>query len=404
MAVSISISTSNVTANSVTVSWTYSNPAPSKSILEAYVQGPGGVYVDPATSSSSTSATGLSPSTSYTWTYYVAYYEPTIGENIVITKTATATTLAGTSPPVWTDSSIGTNAQVSVSFSNGVAATGATSYSVASGALPTGLSLNTSTGAVTGTPSATGTYSGTLRATNSGGSITTSFNVVIWSAVAWTDSTIVTNGQRGVAYSDDVSASGSPTPTYSVSSGSLPPGLSLNTNNGNLTGTPTTSGTYNFTLRAAHSYSNTTSAKTFVVWDPVAWTDNTILLTATEDDVYSDGVSASGSPAATYSITTGSLPSGLSLNGTTGAITGTIGTGTAGSYSFTIKAENAYSNVTASFTMTISAVAPPGGTIRTIKVYNGFTWVPVAQTYWNGDSWVERTVKVYNGMEWEQIL
>lgn len=394
----LSISTSSVTATTVLVTWSISNSG--ESLPRYSITGPGGVSSTSA--SGSATATGLSPGTSYTWTYTYTYYNPSIGEDVTQTKTASATTLA---IPVWTDSSIGTNAQVNVSFNNGISATNATSYSVFSGALPTGLSLNTSTGAVTGTPNTTGTYTGTFRATNANGYVSANFSVVVWSAVSWTDNTIVTSGQKSVAYSDDISASGSPTPTYSVSSGSLPPGLSLNSSNGNLTGTPTTSGTYNFTLRAAHSYSNVTSAKTFVVWEPVSWTDNTILLEATEGSSYSDAVSASGSPAPTYSVTSGALPSGLSINSTTGAITGTIATGTAASspYSITITAQNAYSSTTVDFVLVIDEVPPPE-IIRGFQLYNGSSFAPSNKKYWDGSAWVERTVRVFNGSTWERVL
>lgn len=395
----LSISTSNVTSTTVAVTWSIASVTESSPRYS--VTGPGGVSSTSA--SGSATATGLSPSTSYTWTYVYTYYDPTIQADRTTTKTATATTTA--SAPVWTDSSIGTSAQVSVSFSNGIAATGATSYAVASGSLPTGLSLNTSSGAITGTPTTTGTYTGTLSATNAQGTITTSFSVVIWSPVSWTDSTIVTNGQKSVAYSDDVSASGTPTPTYSVSSGSLPPGLSLNSSNGNLTGTPTTAGSYTFTLRAAHSYNNTTSSKTFVVWEPVTWTDSSILADVTEGNAYSDAVAAAGSPAPTYSVTTGTLPSTLSLNSTTGAITGTVATGASASspYNIVITAQNAYSSNTASLTINVDAVAPPE-TIRKLQLYNGSGFAPAAQKYWNGSAWVERTVRVFNGSTWERIL
>ena len=75
--------------------------------------------------------------------------------------------------PAWTTSagSLGTNAAGS-SVSYTVAATNATSFSVASGSLPGGVSLNTSTGAITGTESgatAETTYSFTIRATDAQG-------------------------------------------------------------------------------------------------------------------------------------------------------------------------------------------------------------------------------------------
>lgn len=64
----------------------------------------------------------------------------------------------------------------------------------------------------------------------------------------------------GVAYSQTISASGGVPPyTYSLLSGALPPGLSLNPSTGAITGTPTTTGSGNFTVRATDSTGNTGS-------------------------------------------------------------------------------------------------------------------------------------------------
>jgi hypothetical protein len=67
------------------------------------------------------------------------------------------------------------------------------------------------------------------------------------------------NGSVGVSYSDQLVASGgSGTYTsYAITSGSLPPGLSLNTSTGLISGTPTTAGTYPFTAQVTDSSSNT---------------------------------------------------------------------------------------------------------------------------------------------------
>ena len=66
------------------------------------------------------------------------------------------------------------------------------------------------------------------------------------------------SGTAGSAYSQTITASpnGGGTWTWSISSGALPPGLSLGPGSGNqdtITGTPTTGGTYNFTISVAES-------------------------------------------------------------------------------------------------------------------------------------------------------
>src|SRR5581483_7216826 len=68
----------------------------------------------------------------------------------------------------------------------------------------------------------------------------------------------VTTGQVGTPYSSSVSASGGTAPyTYSIASGALPDGLTLNATTGAITGTPTAFGAFNFTIKATDSTSGT---------------------------------------------------------------------------------------------------------------------------------------------------
>lgn len=108
----------------------------------------------------------------------------------------------GVAAPAFADTTLAA-AQMGVAYSDGVSATGATSYAIASGSLPAGLSLNTSTGAITGTPTSIGVSNFTIDAINAGGttnsgalSITSTFsdsftrsNGVIggsWTGANWT--------------------------------------------------------------------------------------------------------------------------------------------------------------------------------------------------------------------------
>lgn len=73
--------------------------------------------------------------------------------------------------------------------------------------------------------------------------------------------TSVTNGSTESAYSQSIAASGVAPITYSLVSGTLPPGVALNTTTGQLSGTPTSTGSFTFTIRATDSRV-TTSGKT----------------------------------------------------------------------------------------------------------------------------------------------
>ena len=111
------------------------------------------------------------------------------------------------------------------------------------------------------------------------------------------------------------------------------------------------------------------------------WTDRTIM-PMTSCVAYTDGVLASGVPAPTYSVTSGSIPAGLTLNSTTGAITGTPTV--SGPYGFTITATNSAGSISQAFLDTIDAcsdlqisVSSPGNNVVpgakstvTISVFN----------------------------------
>lgn len=127
-----------------------------------------------------------------------------------------------------------------VAYAGSVAATGGVPpyvYAVSSGSLPTGLSLNTSTGAITGTPTVSGTYTFTISATDS--TLTTSTQEYVVTVLEVTTTTLP-EYTVGVPYSTFLAAAGgSGTYQWEVVSGELPDGLYLVTNTGEIAGTPT---------------------------------------------------------------------------------------------------------------------------------------------------------------------
>jgi hypothetical protein len=134
------------------------------------------------------------------------------------------------------------------------------------------------------------------------------------------------------------SIGGTGTVTWSVTTGSLPAGLSMS-NAGVITGTPTTAGTANFTVSATDSGTPAqikTQALSIIV-NPVLSITVTTLPSGVVTTGYSQAVSTNGgTPPITFSVTAGALPPGLSLIGSSGVISGTP---TAyGSYTFTVTA------------------------------------------------------------------
>jgi hypothetical protein len=170
--------------------------------------------------------------------------------------------------PTWTTTSPLPSYAKGVAFSQTLVATdteGSTmTYTVASGTLPDGITL-ASNGVLSGTATVTTSHTPTIRATDTGGNTvdrTFTFNNVGANAPAWvTSAGNIATGTVGTAYSITFSAtddSGS-APTYSVASGTLPTGLTLNGTTGVLSGTPTTRGTFNFTLNATDANGTSTS-------------------------------------------------------------------------------------------------------------------------------------------------
>jgi hypothetical protein len=148
------------------------------------------------------------------------------------------------------------------SYTGSTPASNAVSYSIFSGALPTGLSLNTTNGSITGTATADGTYNFTIRATGpTGTGVPTGFSVNTAQTITvnpptpiFSDATVNSQGIVGTSYSDAILASDAA--SYSVFSGALPDGLSLNASTGAITGTPTAPGVFNFVIRATNVTGN----------------------------------------------------------------------------------------------------------------------------------------------------
>lgn len=177
------------------------------------------------------------------------------------------------------------NGTVNSAYNQIVTASGGTSpytFSVSSGSLPTGLLLNSATGAITGTPTAAGsfTFSITARdATGCTGSRVYTITIAApgCNALVLSPSTLPP-GTVGSIYNQTITASGggsfggavaparrpiqttgaAVTIVFVVSSGALPPGLTLSPN-GLLAGTPTTPGLFSFTIRATDSFGCTGS-------------------------------------------------------------------------------------------------------------------------------------------------
>ncbi len=128
-------------------------------------------------------------------------------------------------------------------------------FSITSGSLPDGLSLNSVTGAITGTPTTAATYNFTVQVVdNQSYTDSQSLSIEVDPGVQITTSSLPPAVQN-IEYDNNNAAvyitNGNGPYTYSLISGDLPPGISLDSSSGAITGTPTTVGNFNFTVEVS---------------------------------------------------------------------------------------------------------------------------------------------------------
>jgi uncharacterized protein YhjY with autotransporter beta-barrel domain len=257
---------------------------------------------------------------------------------------------------------------------------------VLTGTLPAGLSFSGNT--ISGTPTVPGSYAITITATDNvltgaGApfSIAQNYTIDVPAPTIAVDPATLPDTTAGLTYSQTITATGGVGPyTFAVTAGALPNGLNL-TNVGALSGTTTTSGTFNFTVTATDTYGQTASrAYTVVVAVPTISLNPATLPAGTAGTAYSQLLTITGG-IAPYTVTlTGTLPTGLSFD--TGTLTFSGTPTQSGTFNISVTATDSTggtaATVTNNYTLTIAA---PSLTLTPATVPAGTAGVAYSQAF-----------------------
>ena len=200
-------------------------------------------------------------------------------------------------------------------------------FSVISGALPAGLFLNATSGAITGTPTTQGLSSFTAQAVDSSGNVdsntvTLPCGINVYPPVTSTCVTI--NATQNVPITPvTMTGSGGVGGPYTFSATGLPSGLTM-ASNGAISGAPTVTGTFNYTVTITDSGGNTGTVNCSVTVNPPLSVTCAATSTGEVGVAFNSGpmTITGGTAPYTFSVV-GTLPAGLTLNTSTGAVTGT---------------------------------------------------------------------------------
>jgi hypothetical protein len=267
----------------------------------------------------------------------------TVSKGFTLVVTPAPLTIATASLP---------NGQVGVAYAGQFAAAGGTSPYTWSGSAGDGLSVSSS-GAVSGTPTAVGTFAVTVTVTDSLGVKTSgTFSVTVNPPSLAVTTSSLPNGALTSAYSASLSATGG-TPPYTWSASGLPAGITASSS-GSLSGTPTSPGPFTVTVTVKDSAGGSASASLGLTISAAP-----LKITTTGISPPTLGTSFSVAFGATggtppYTWTATGLPTGVTIS-STGTLSGTAAA--LGTSPITVNVTDS-AGLTASETLSLTVALP----------------------------------------------
>jgi len=257
--------------------------------------------------------------------------------------------LGAATPAPSITSKLTSSGQVGVAYSYQITANRNPTSFAATG-LPTGLSVNPSTGFISGTPAVSGRINVTIAATNSGGTGSEVLVLSLLPARPVITSSSTATAELGVSFLYQITATNSPT-GYDASG--LPAGLTVSTATGLITGKSTVTGTKSVTLTATNAAGSSTAPLTITTTLAKPVISSPSAASGAVGQPFSYQVTASNNPT---SFGASGLPAGLNVSAATGLISGTPSS--AGSFNATVSATNAGGTGTSPLTISIGSAAP----------------------------------------------
>ena len=320
---SLAITTSLLPDGTVGTAYTQALAATGGAPPYSWVVAPASGLLPPGLALSETGEIAGIPSREGTFNFTVAVKDA--GGNGA-TQSFTITIATGQTPLTITTSSPLPDGFVGTPYSQTLRVSGGTlPYLWEVDALPPGLRLNPETGSISGTPTTAGTFGFTALVTDAAGAgVKKDFTITILADALEIISSALAEGVVGASYSDTLKARGGAPPySWTVTEGSLPPRLALDSSTGVISGVPTTAGVFRLIVQVADSQ-RATASKTFTitVTSPLLITNDSTLPGGTVGVSYSEALIATGGTGTYEWLQLTAMPPGLRFDEAIGVIFG----------------------------------------------------------------------------------